>query len=192
MTEPSDLPGEVLPRLARAAIAGRLGPGEPWPREDLDPRLLEPGACFVTLNHEGVLRGCVGSLEVRRPLVDDVEANACAAAFEDPRFPPLGRGELAGIRVEVSVLGPLTEIRASCEDELVRQLVPGEDGLVLVVGDGDGDSDRRATFLPQVWASLGTPRVFVDHLRRKAGLGRDFWNLEPRFLRYRVSKWSEE
>ena len=185
MTAPSDLPGGVLPRLARAAIAARLGPGEPWPREALDPRLLEPGACFVTLDREGALRGCVGSLEVRRPLVDDVEANARAAAFEDPRFPPLGREELAAIRVEVSVLGPLTEIRASCEDELVRQLVPGEDGLVLVAGG------RRATFLPQVWASLGTPRVFVGQLRRKAGLGRDLWNLEPRFLRYRVGKWSE-
>ena len=189
MTGPGDLPGEVLPSLARRAIAGRLGLGETPSRRALDPRLLEPGACFVTLNREGALRGCVGSLEVRRPLVDDVEANACAAAFEDPRFPPLGRGELAEIRVEVSVLGPLTEIRASCEEELVRQLVPGEDGLVLVVGDGDGD--RRATFLPQVWTSLGTPQAFVDQLRRKAGLGRDLWDLAPRFLRYRVSKWSE-
>lgn len=185
MTAPGDLPGEVLPRLARAAIAGRLGLGEPLPRSVLDSRLSEPGACFVTLVRDGTLRGCVGSLEVRRPLVDDVEANACAAAFEDRRFPPLGRDELAATRVEVSVLGPLTEVHASCEEELARQLVPGEDGLVLVVGD------RRATFLPQVWTSLGTPHAFVEHLRRKAGLGRDLWDLAPRFFRYRVGKWSE-
>lgn len=184
MTVTADLPGAVLPPLARAAIAARLGLGEPPAITALDARLLAPGASFVTLELADRLRGCVGSLEALRPLADDVRSNAVAAAFEDPRFPPLTEDELPGIGLEVSVLGPLVEIRARDQEELSPQLRPGVDGVVLAVGD------RRATFLPQVWRSLPDPVEFVDHLRRKAGIGDDLWKLEPRFSLYRVRKWA--
>ena len=186
MSSLAELPGEVLPRLARAAIGERLGVGESRPPAALDPKLLVPAASFVTLTLEGSLRGCVGSLEVRRPLAEDVEANACAAAFEDPRFPVLGRSELAAVRVEVSVLGPTCRLVAADEAELARELVPGEDGVILVAGD------RRATFLPQVWDALPETLEFIDQLRRKAGLAPDYWRLSPSFFRYRVRKWKEK
>ena len=98
--------GLVLLPLARAAIARHLGPDEPTAPDA--PWLDAPGACFVTLTSGrtpgGALRGCIGSLEARRPLREDVEANAVAAACRDPRFPPLGRAELDDVVVEVSVL----------------------------------------------------------------------------------------
>lgn len=179
------MPGEALPPIARAAIADRLGVGRRLGRADLAASLLDPGAAFVTLHLGGGLRGCVGSLEATRALVDDVEDNACAAAFDDPRFPPLTLAEHRRVLLEVSVLGPLVPLAAADQDQLVARLAPGEDGLVLVAGD------RRATFLPQVWASVPEPDRFIDQLRLKAGLGTDFWRLRPSFYRYRVRKWSE-
>ena len=185
MSGAAGLPGHRLPARARAAIAERLGLGRRLSREGLDRRLLAPGASFVTLTEAATLRGCVGSLEAHRPLVEDVEANACAAGFEDSRFPALTAAEFAPVRIEVSVLGPLAPLTAADESELLRRLEPGVDGLLLVAGG------RRATFLPQVWQALPKPRDFVDHLRRKAGLDPDFWRLGPSFFRYRVDKWGE-
>lgn len=185
MREPAGLPGQALPAVARAAIGARLGLCLALPRTTLDPRLLSPAASFVTLTLDGALRGCVGSLEARRPLAEDVEANGCAAAFEDTRFAPLSRAEYPATRIEVSVLGALEPLPAANRGELLRLLEPGDDGLV-VVADG-----HRATFLPQVWKTLPEPRDFVDQLRRKAGLGETFWERDPAFFRYRVRKWGE-
>ena len=176
----------LLPAFARAAIAHRLGASSRLPRTDLDARLERLAASFVTLTQGAALRGCIGSLEASRPLVDDVETNAVAAAFEDRRFAPLEISELGLTRVEVSVLSPVEPLEASGEADLLARLRPGEDGLVLVCGE------HRATFLPQVWEQLPEPRGFVDQLRRKAGLPADFWGAGPRFCRYRVRKWTEE
>ena len=100
--------GRLLTRMARASIAKRFGaamPALPHPAW-----LDEPGAAFVTLTEHGQLRGCIGSLEAHRTLGSDIEANAQAAAFRDPRFPPLGPEELADIDLEISVLTPMREI----------------------------------------------------------------------------------
>jgi AmmeMemoRadiSam system protein A len=150
------------------------------------PFLADPGATFVTLKVDGELRGCVGSLQPRRPLGEDVRANAQAAAFDDPRFPPLARTEFDALEVEVSVLSASAPIVVTSERELHAQLRPGIDGVTLQWGCG------RATFLPQVWDILPDPREFLSHLKCKAGLPLDFWSDELAISRYTVEKFTEE
>lgn len=148
-------------------------------------RLQAPGACFVTLTEHGHLRGCIGSLQAWRPLLDDVRANAVAAALRDSRFAPLCAAELPAVRIEVSLLGPSTPLRFRNETDALAQLRPGEDGVIL---DCDG---RCATFLPQVWDELPFPAEFLAQLKRKAGLPAAYWSEHMRLSRYAVQQWKE-
>ena len=174
---------QLLTGMARAAIASRLT-GESI--TVLYPDWFkEPGATFVTLTQNGQLRGCIGSLEAHRPLGEDLLENARAAAFRDPRFAPLSVDELARTRVEVSVLSAATPMRFQDEADLLRQLRPGVDGIILEYGR------HRATFLPQVWEQLPDPRTFMAHLKKKAGLAEDFWSPALGISRYRVEKYKE-
>ena len=175
--------GLALLAQARAAIAAELGLASAMP-----PPLAvmnEPAAAFVTLTKSGQLRGCIGSLEARRSMLEDVRGNACAAAFRDPRFAPLVAAELPQLRVEVSLLSPPVEMAVSSEEDALRQLRPGIDGLIFRVGD------RRSTFLPQVWESLPEPRQFLAQLKQKAGVASDYWSPEVRLWRYQAEKFKE-
>ncbi len=175
--------GRLLIALARNAIASEFEqPGAELPHPDW---LNEPGAAFVTLTQQGELRGCIGSLEALRALADDVQSNARAAAFKDPRFPPLSRDELAGTRVEVSILSPAEPMRFGSEADALAQLRPGIDGVIFEHGW------HRATFLPQVWEQLPDARQFMANLKRKAGLAADFWADNVRLSRYQVEKFKE-
>ncbi|MDD5057653.1 MAG: AmmeMemoRadiSam system protein A [Sideroxydans sp.] len=175
--------GQILLHLARAAIAKELG----FISHDL-PRtawLEEPGATFVTLTLRGQLRGCIGSLEAYRPLIEDVKYNAIAAAFRDPRFQPLTKEEFAEVVIEVSQLSAPKPIQFTSEQNALEQLIPGIDGVILELGR------YRATFLPQVWAQLPQAKEFIAHLKHKAGLPQDYWSDDIRLSRYSVQKWSE-
>ena len=182
MTPATDIGGPLL-ALARGAIEQELGVRvEPAavPR-DLD----RIGASFVTLRSDADLRGCIGTVEAWRPLADDVRANAVAAAFRDPRFPPLRREELGCVAIEVSVLNPREPLHAGSEESVVASLRPGIDGVVLECGR------HRATFLPQVWEHLAQPREFLRALKSKAGLAEEFWSDAMRVSRYTVEKFVE-
>jgi hypothetical protein len=175
--------GAVLLAHAREAIARVLRvPVAVAPDADF---LSPPGATFVTLKTDGELRGCIGSLEARRPLRDDVRHNAEAAAFQDTRFAPLTRADYARLTVEVSLLAPSSLLIVADEAALHATLRPGIDGLTLAY------RQRRATFLPQVWGSLRSPSEFVAGLKRKMGLATGFWSDELRIWRYTVDKWAE-
>jgi len=179
---PDDL-GSRLLQMARAAISTALGRPARGPEDDA--RLQAPGACFVTLTQRGELRGCIGSLEARRSLQEDVKANAVAAALHDMRFAPLRLAELADTDIEVSVLSPMQPIHFDGEADALAQLRPGVDGVVFTHGA------HRSTFLPQVWDQLPTAGEFMAHLKRKAGLPADFWSDGVRLQRYTVQKWHE-
>lgn len=140
--------------------------------------LQEAGACFVTLHRHGQLRGCIGSLSARRPLIEDVAHNAWAAAFADPRFPPLQADEIAGLDLHISIVGKAEVLECADESALLAQLRPGIDGLILEEGH------HRATFLPSVWEQLPAPQQFLQQLRRKAGLSPEHWSPQQRFSRY--------
>ena len=175
--------GCALLTLARSAIAEKLGLGK---LEAMSHATLEqPSATFVTLKQAGQLRGCIGSLERRRALRDDVRANAIAAAFRDPRFAPLEASELPKTSLEVSLLSPEERIEAHSEGELITQLRPGIDGVILQYGR------HRATLLPQVWQQLQDARDFMAALKVKAGLPGDFWSANVIVSRYGVVTWRD-
>ncbi|MDP2132451.1 MAG: AmmeMemoRadiSam system protein B [Sulfuritalea sp.] len=175
--------GPALLVRARNAIATRLG--QPTRPEPAHPALGQPGATFVTLTQNGALRGCIGSLQAHRPLDQDVCANAVAAAFRDPRFPPLTLAELPRTRVEVSLLTAPQPMAFSDEADALRQLRPNVDGIIFIAGQ------RRSTFLPQVWEQLPDPGQFIAHLKQKAGLPAAYWSSEVQLQRYEVQKWKE-
>lgn len=176
----------TLLSLARESITRRLkGDGSlPQPNHPR-PELEAPRATFVTLKLDGVLRGCIGMLEAQRPLWLDVVHNARAAAFRDPRFPPLGLAELDPLHIEISVLSPPEPLPAPDRASLLAALRPGQDGLTLEEGA------RRATYLPAVWASLPEPQDFLAQLLLKAGLPRDHWSGQLRFFRYSTESFEE-
>jgi AmmeMemoRadiSam system protein B/AmmeMemoRadiSam system protein A len=175
--------GRTLLALARGAIAERFGarpaavPAAAW--------LNRQGATFVTLTQQGQLRGCIGSLQAHRPLLEDIRQNAVAAAFHDPRFVPLSAAELGATKVEVSLLSPAEAMRYTDEADALRQLRPNVDGVIFQYGQ------YRSTFLPQVWEQLPQPGEFMAHLKHKAGLQPNFWSPEVSLLRYTVEKWKE-
>ncbi len=175
---------QTLRRIARESINYALEHGESmsFRAESLAPVLTAPGACFVTLTINGVLRGCIGSLEAVQPLAEDVAENAYAAAFRDPRFNPLSKVEWASCELEISVLTPPEDFPVESEDDLVKRLIPGEHGVVLRW------KNRRATYLPSVWEMLPEPVRFVRELKRKAGLPEDFWDSEMKVAIYHTIK----
>jgi len=186
----SENEGRWLLRLAREAIEhavrGKNLPPLDWSR--LPPRLREPGTAFVTLYKRGDLRGCIGGLEPRWPLAEDVRYHAMAAALEDPRFPPVSPEELPDLEIEVSVLTPLQPLDYRTPEDLIRKLRPGVDGVLLE----DPTTGRRATFLPQVWEKLPDPAAFLSHLCLKAGLMPDAWQTQPlRVWTYQVQEFRE-
>ena len=150
---------------------------------DVDPQNYPepfrlPHATFVTLSIDSQLRGCMGSLEVRHPLVVDVARNAFSSAFRDPRFPGVRRDEVEQLEIHISILSESTPVDAASEDELLERIRPGIDGLVLL------ERGRRSTLLPAVWRHVSDPRVFVGHLKKKAGLPSSYWSDTLRFERY--------
>lgn len=175
--------GACLLAIARAEISAALG--RPLSAEVDAPWLHQPGATFVTLTQAGELRGCIGSLEAHRPLLQDVKANALAAAFQDPRFMPMERNELELTRVEISLLSTATTLTFENEQDALAQLRPHIDGIVFEY------RQYRSTFLPQVWEQLPDAETFMAHLKRKAGLTHDFWSESVRLSRYTVRKWKE-
>lgn len=152
----------------------------------LTPKLLEWGASFVTLTINDELRGCIGALEAYQPLVEDVREHAIAAALKDPRFPPVEKSELSRIRLEISRLSAPHPMEYSSSDELIKNLRPHVDGVILKKGQ------RRATFLPQVWEKIPDPAKFLEALCRKMGLNRNAWRILPMdVLVYQVEDFQE-
>lgn len=176
----------ILLDVARRSIEYGLQYQSPLTVDAADyPETLRPlRATFITLEIDGHLRGCIGTLEARSPLVQDVAEHAFAAAFEDPRFFPLRQEEFPRLDIHISVLSPPEPMEFSSEDELLAQLRPGVDGLILRLGQ------RRATFLPSVWDSLPDPYVFLAQLKQKAGLPLDFWSPELTAERYTTESFS--
>jgi AmmeMemoRadiSam system protein A len=157
--------------VARRSIEWGAASSGPLPVESRnypDP-LQEIRSTFVTLEIDGELRGCIGSLEASLPLVTDVVRSAYKAAYEDPRFPPVSAEERGRLEIHISVLEPSTPMSFASEEDLLSQLRPGVDGLIL------RDGRAQATFLPDVWGSLPEPRDFLLQLKKKAGLGPDHW-----------------
>nr|WP_242464463.1 AmmeMemoRadiSam system protein A [Halorhodospira abdelmalekii] len=128
---------------------------------------------------ENELRGCMGTLLAKQPLIESALSAALEAALADPRFPPVQRAELDTLAIKVAVLSEPEPLLVNSQQELLNALRPGEDGLIL------RDGLRRATFLPAVWESLPDPLDFVTHLKAKASLPPNHWSPTLQVARYR-------
>ncbi|MHC1724806.1 MAG: AmmeMemoRadiSam system protein B [Syntrophobacteraceae bacterium] len=153
-----------LHTLARKTIEAKCG-GAPMPAvRTSSAKLKEPRAAFVTLYKQGELRGCIGHIIARKPLVETVAEMAEAAALHDPRFRPVRSDELGDIKIEISVLTPLKKISSP------EEVVVGKHGLVISRGGASG------LLLPQVATEQGWDRTsFLEYTCVKAGLPRDSW-----------------
>jgi AmmeMemoRadiSam system protein A len=131
----------------------------------LDDVLLRPAGAFVTLTTpDEDLRGCIGSIVAREPLIRAVVTSAFNAAFRDPRFPPVMADEWPGLELEISVMGPIERVTG------VNDILPGRDGLIITRGRSTG------LLLPQVATEYGWDReTFLDHTCLKAGLAPGAW-----------------
>ena len=174
--------GAIMNDLARRAITTGGSP----PTENIPAALEKAGACFVTLHKAGNLRGCCGSVMAWRPLIEDIRANALLAAFDDPRFFPLGRVEWDEISLSVTLLSPLQAMNFESEADLLSQLEPHRDGLLIE------DAGRCALFLPAVWESAPDKQEFLAHLKAKAGLPTDHWSETFRASRFTTAHTEEE
>ncbi len=183
----TDSDKQQLLQLARNSIQHGLQSGNPLSVDSdaFTESLKQTAACFVTLNIQGQLRGCIGHLSAIEPLVDDVAENAFSAAFRDPRFPPLSESEFNDIEIEISVLTPAEKMSFSDEQDLLAQIQPGVDGLILE------DGYYRGTFLPSVWESLPDKQDFWTHLKLKAGLSPGHWSDTLQVSRYHTLAFSE-
>ena len=148
--------------------------------DDYPKKLQENGASFITLEIDQQLRGCIGTLEAYQPLVQDVVQNAYAAAFRDPRFMPLTKEEYPNLTKHISVLSKPSPMSFTSEKDLLKQIRPEIDGLII------SDQGYRGTFLPSVWETLPQPELFLQHLKLKAGLPSDYWSKTIKIERYTV------
>ncbi|MEJ2529681.1 MAG: AmmeMemoRadiSam system protein A [Gammaproteobacteria bacterium] len=176
-----------LLQLARTSIRTGINQGHALHADSnsYPAKLQEQLACFVTLQKHGALRGCIGHLQAVQPLVKDVAENAYAAAFCDPRFPAVAESEIGILVIHISVLSPSQPMVFSSEQDLMTQIRPGIDGLILESGY------HRGTFLPSVWETLPDVSSFLRHLKLKAGLSADHWSDDIRVSRYTTDSFSD-
>ena len=167
---------KILHKLASDSIKYTLENGKDARFEstlslaDYSEALQQNRASFVTLKIDNELRGCIGTLEARQPLVFDVVENARSAAFHDPRFAPVSQKEFPLLQIHISVLSIPEPVEFTSEQDLLQQIRPNIDGLILTA------AGHRGTFLPSVWESLPTAEQFWLHLKNKAGLPMNYWN----------------
>lgn len=177
-----------LIRIARGTIGYSIA-NNYQPPEYLDSAFyFDEGnsATFVTLEIDGKLRGCIGSLQAHRHIIEDVAFNAFSAAFMDPRFPKLTEEELGDIDIAISILTKPESLEFKDEKDLLSKMRPGIDGLILTEGK------KRGTFLPAVWEDLKKKEDFLSHLKVKAGLKPDYWSDSIKIERYRADKFGEK
>lgn len=175
---PSDR--QFLLQLARHRIAERLKKRLPALARPVSAALDQQMGAFVTLRKHGRLRGCIGEIFPRRPLVEAVSEQAVNAAFHDPRFPKLREDELLDIKIEISALTAPQKV-GSYEDIKI-----GRHGMVL------SRDMRSAVFLPQVAVEQGWDRdTTLAQLCLKAGLPEDAWRSGCEFHVFEAVVFSE-
>lgn len=160
----SDTAKDELLRIARASISARLSGKEFDAPDPTDPLLSEHRGAFVTLEKRGRLRGCIGRMESEAPLWKLIGEMACAAAFEDPRFPAVEADELDALHIEISALTPYEKVTDP------ERIEVGRHGLMV------SDGVYRGVLLPQVAVEHGWDRDrFLDETCAKAGLAAGAW-----------------
>jgi hypothetical protein len=162
--------GEKLVKLARQAISSYISKKKLRIKEDIKREFSMLSGAFVTLEKNGLLRGCIGVANAVYPLYQVVADSAVSAAFSDPRFPPLDREELDNITISVSVLTNPSAINVRNPEDYIKQIQIGRDGL-LVRGVFNSGLLLPIVAVEQNWDSL----TFLEQTCLKAGLPADSW-----------------
>jgi AmmeMemoRadiSam system protein A len=185
--EPSLSPEDLDALFGLADLGVRAGlAGDAAPKvhpETLPAALREPRGVFVTLEVDGQLNGCIGSVVPGDPLGAAVAELAWRAAFADPRLPPLTLDDYPLLEIKLSLIGPLEPVAAGSEEELAANLRPGVDGVLIRWGAAN------ATFLPGVWDKLPDSVTFLRHLEAKAGLRPGQWPRGVEAWRYETAEY---
>lgn len=175
----SDADQRALLRIARRALEQKLLGIPPSSAEPPSASLQCPGGAFVTLHQNVHLRGCIGRIESSAPLFQTVAACAVSAAMDDPRFNPVQPEEVPLLRIEISVLSPLSDVRP-------EQIELGSHGLLISQGA------RRGLLLPQVPGPWGWDREqFLSQTCIKAGLPADAWRRGARVQAFTAQVFEE-
>ena len=188
----SEQQGKILLRIARGTISESLGAKIPVIEPGVlnaamtDKALQVHRGTFVTLTIDGNLRGCIGSLAAVESILEGVKRNAVNAAFNDPRFKLLTPEEFKNVAIEVSILSEPKPLQYTDSTNLASKLRVKVDGVIIRKGSAS------ATFLPQVWAQLPHPELFLNHLCMKAGLSDNAWQIgQLEVLTYQVQYFEE-
>jgi len=169
----------ILLALAREAILCTLENRE-ISLQSPSPHLALPRGVFTTIYLRGALRGCVGLVFAVKPLYRNVAETACAAAFEDTRFPPVSREEVPDLALGLSILSPLMPIAAD-------EIETGRHGLLISM------AGHRGLLLPQVPVEHGWDRIaFLEQACRKAGLAGDAWKQGARIEAFTAEVFSDQ
>lgn len=144
------------------------------------------GACFVTLEKHGSLRGCIGSIIAYRSLMNDLIKNSQSSAFSDPRFQPLRKDEFDDLSINISLLSTPEEMHFENEADLLRQIKPFIDGIIIK------ERNYQAVYLPSVWEQLPDKTLFLNSLKVKAGLSENYFSQTFEAYRFTTEYISEE
>lgn len=172
---------DLILEICKKSIKSGLSDEKPeLDLKNIPPIFNQKGACFVTLEKSGMLRGCIGSIVAHRSLLQDLIENSYSAAFSDPRFMPVEEAELETISIAVSLLSEPEKMRFKDEIDLISQIIPDEDGIIIK------DGVHQAVYLPSVWEQLPDVKMFLQSLKLKAGLSADHFSDTFEAYRFRV------
>lgn len=173
---------ELLLDICRKSILAGLDTGHAL-RVDISefPEVLQQnGASFVTLEIDGDLRGCIGSIIASQSLIEDISKNAFASAFSDTRFSPLKNEEYKYLSIAISLLSAPSQMTFDDENELLSQIEQDVDGIIIK------DGYYSAVYLPSAWEQLPEKRLFLNSLKRKAGLSDSHFSKTFEAYRFRT------
>lgn len=180
--------GRKLIQLARQSITSAFSHKQPEVPEEIRKLFSPKQGGFVTLTIGNELRGCIGFVEPVFPLYETITRAAQAAAFEDPRFPPLQKEEFKLVKIEISVLTLPELIRVENVEDYPKKIKIGEDGLIIRGSIGSG------LLLPQVFTEYhASPKKALEMTCQKAGLSPDAWkNPSSRIYKFKAEIFSEK
>ena len=159
---------KLIPQLCKIVLKSAFDKGQVTIQY---PQILdEEGACFVTIEKNGMLRGCIGSIVAHRPLISDLLENTRNAAFNDKRFNPVTADEVDSLKINVSILTPAYKIDFNGEEDLLNKITPQKDGIIII------DGEHQAVYLPSVWDEIPDKKEFLNSLKVKAGLKEDYFS----------------
>jgi len=171
---------KALLKLARDTIIRKIKDNDTSMITLDNPKYQADAAVFVTITKKGQLRGCIGQTSPTMPLYEAVQYSAMHSCANDPRFPPMTEDEINDVRLEISVLSPMSPV------ENTDDIVVGRDGLLLIKGSHAG------VFLPQVPTEQGWDRTaYLENLGLKAGLDRNAWKEGATIMRFTAEVFGE-